>query len=212
VVAEPRGKEPSKLARKQTAGVIVFKFRPSSHSTDYVLIATYGDEREASKAVRRLKAELRRLQKIEREDLNKYPFDWAAGDAYFYRDKHKAVFQVYSSEVPEPIKRLMEENAEEVTVREGQQALRIRVELPKGVSMETAPLLLDADEVNALKLLVKVAGKPKVKRVKGSEVWEWCHIGELSYVEALNELFYGDDFAFKLPCNWRVRIMGKTLE
>lgn len=193
-------------------GVIVFKFRPSGHSEDYVLVATYRDEEAAAKAVRRLRAKLRRLQEIERRNVNAYPFDWPAGNARFYRDKHHVIFQVYSGSVPEPIARLLEGNAEEVAVREGQQALHIRVKLPKGVSFETAPLLFDRNEFNALKLLMKVAGKPKVKVVKGYEVWEWRHIGKLCYVGALNELFYGDNFAFKLPDNWKARLMGNSLK
>lgn len=191
---------------------VAVKYRPSSHSEDYVLIATYKDSKAAACGLKRLKARLERLHKAELSNPEKCGLDWAVSAAHFYRERNRVVFQVYSSSSPQPIEQFFESDAEDLEVRVGEQALHIAVELPKGVNLETAPLLLGADEVTALKLLVKIAGKPKVKKSGCVQVWEWHYLGELYYLRSLNELFYGDDFVFRIPCNWKVRLKGTTLK
>lgn len=113
--------------------------------------------------------------------------------------------------MPKPIMHILETCAAKVDIGERQQALQISVKVPKGLNMKTAPLILEKDEVEALKLLRRVAGEPRTITRGNFDVWEWRIISELCYVEELGELFYGDNFCFKLSENWKVRLLGKTL-
>lgn len=91
------------------------------------MIAKCQSEDDAKEVLRRLTAKLRQLRKIEREDVDKYPFDWGVEEARFYRDGRRVVFQVRSANAPGSIANTLQMRAANVNVRKGQQALRISV-------------------------------------------------------------------------------------
>ena len=180
--------------------VYLFKFRPSSHSEDYTLIATYKDEKEAEKAGKALE----RLLEDMKEKEENYETDWNPDDAYVSVSGNKLWFEVYTAGYLDDVELVIRDAAkpENIELFTNYQELVIRVRVPKGLTVESAMLILSREEAEAVKWFTETCGEPKMVEEDDAVVFEWFYRGEGIYYE--NTLYIGFEFYVGNRDNWEV--------
>ena len=138
--------------------MFVIYFRPSSHSEDGTIVATFKTQKHAAEALRKLKhLGARRLDK---------KVGVACLDAeYKTIEKCKEILGELS-----PI------NVEET--EDYRQEVIIEATVPLGTTLETAPLMLDQRDLQILKGLIKECGKPELVNTKKKTIIRFRSVNE----------------------------------
>ena len=183
--------------------VFLFKFRPSSHSSDYTIVARFRTEREAEEAYRELE---RLIEEMDEEDVEIHGVDWCPGDA-FYRLRDKTVyFSVWSNGRLGPVEDILSE-AEDYNIYTNYQELTISVEVPKGLKFESAMLVLPREEAEMLKVLKEYCENVEVKEEVDRRFFIFKYRGDGIYDEFDDELFLGGTSLKLLDRpNWTVHL------
>jgi len=181
--------------------VVMFKFRPSSHSDDFTLIATYQTVEDAGKA----QAALDKLLKDMEEHPESYDTDWSPEEAQVSAAGNQVTFAVYSAGFLDDVESVVEKTAKPETVNcyTNYQELTITVKLPKGLTPQTAMLVLDKEEAEAIKWLTETIGTPKIAEgADGEQTYEWFYSGDEIYWDGC--LNIGFEFQVDEKENWAV--------
>jgi len=187
----------------------VFKFRPSGHSDDYTIFANYRSDVDAIKAKKAVEQLLADIAK----NTSKYTLDWSVDEAKLSICGEEVSFSVntagYLNEVEAALRKSVEPKS--VKCRVNHQELQISVKMPVDLSLQSAMLVLDVDEVKAIAWLIEKVGSPNMSKTakeddndgdSGEQVWVWYYAGE--------GLWDGDclylDFEFDVSqrSNWKV--------
>jgi len=178
-----------------------FKFRPSSHSDDFTLIATYKDGETA----KRVKDALFRMLEDMKKNPEGYDTDWDPDEAGVSHYGNQVTFEVYTAGYLDDVEALLEKIAKPDSIEcyQNYQEITIYVEIPKGLTLDAAMLVLDKDEVEALRWLRKHCGEPKVTDNGKNQLLEWFYAGDEIYFDGS---FYFDNFEFSVNerKNWAV--------
>ena len=181
--------------------VCIFKFRPSSHSEDYTLIATYQAAEEAGKA----KAALDKLLQDMEEHPESYDTDWSPEEAQVSTAGNQVTFVVYSAGYLDDVESVVNKaaNPEKVECYTNYQELTVTVKVPKGLTPETAMLVLDKEEAEAIKWFKEKIGAPKIAEGEdGEQTYEWFYSGDEIYWDGC--LSVGFEFRVDEKENWAV--------
>jgi hypothetical protein len=179
----------------------VFKFRPSSHSEDYTLIATYEDEETAKK----VRDALFKMLEDMKKNPEGYDTDWDPDEAEVSQCGDQVTFEVYTAGYLDDVEALLEKVAKPQSVEcyQNYQEITIYVQVPKGLSLDAAMLVMDKDEAEAIKWLRKYCGEPEVLDNGKSRIFKWDYAGDGIYSDGT--LYLG---GFKFPVderkNWSV--------
>ena len=175
----------------------LFKFRPSSHSSDYTIVAKYRTREEAEKAYRRLK------WMLKHEEIDA---DWSPEDAFYALRDKTVYFSVYSNGRLDPVEDVLSD-AEDYDVYINYQELTISVEVPKGLSFEAAMLVLPREEAEMLRMLREHCEEIEIKEEGGRRLFIFKYRGDEIYDEFDDELFLGG-ISLKLSDrpNWTVNV------
>ncbi|MEM2045434.1 MAG: hypothetical protein QXO20_04560 [Candidatus Bathyarchaeia archaeon] len=178
----------------------VFKFRPSSHSDDYLIIATYRDGKAAEKA----KQALQRLLEDMRKNPGIYDTDWRPDDAKISTIGEKVFFQVYTAGYVDCVESIMKKVSKPVELERYQnyQELTIRVKAPRNLTPEAAVLILGGDEAEVIKWLIKNCGPPEITDVGDQRIFTWIYRGDEIYYD--RALHVGFVFQVDGRANWEV--------
>jgi len=179
----------------------VLKFRPSSHSEDFTLIATYKDEETAKK----VKDALFKMLEDMKKNPEGYDTDWDPDEAGVSHYENQVTFEVYTGGYLDDVEALLEKVAKPQSVEcyQNYQEVTIYVEVPKGLSLDAATLVLDRDEAEAIKWLRKRCGKPEVIDNGKSQILKWFYTGDEIYYDGVLNL-EGFEFPVDERKNWAV--------
>lgn len=181
--------------------LVMFKFRPSSHSEDYTLIATYPNAEDAGKA----QAALDKLLKDMEEHPETYETDWSPDEAQVSTAGNQVTLAVYSAGYVDDVESVLSKAvaAEKVECYTNYQELTITVKLPRGLKPETAMLVLEKEESEAIKWLTRAVGSPKMTEGEdGEQMYEWFYSGDEIYWDG--NLNIGFEFRVDEKENWSV--------
>jgi hypothetical protein len=181
--------------------VVLFKFRPSSHSEDYTLIATYQTVEEAGKA----QAALDKLLKDMEEHPESYDTDWSPNEAQVSASGNQVTFEVYSAGYLDDAESVLNNaaNPEKMECYTNYQELTITVKLPKGLTPQTAMLVLDKEEAEAIKWFTEKIGDPKIAEGEdGEQTYEWFYSGDEIYWDGCLNIEF--EFQVDEKENWAV--------
>ncbi|RLF12948.1 MAG: hypothetical protein DRJ69_00170 [Thermoprotei archaeon] len=181
----------------------LFKFRPSSHSEDFTLIATYSSSEKAAVVEETLK---RFLEDME-EHPDDYDTDWDPDDARVFKRGNEVWFNVYTAGYLDDVESaILKGKPEKVECYRDYQELTVRVKVPAGLTPEVAVLIGDKDEAEAIRWLTENCGKPKVVENGGDdELLEWMYCGDGIYDDYENKLYLGGiEFDLNKHRNWEV--------
>ena len=161
--------------------VLFLKFRPSSHSEDFTIIAEYATPAQANKAEAILKKMLEDMKTHEDD----YDSDWEPDEASVSAYGRNVSFEVYTagylSHVISTMNKL--KPIKPLEVFRNYQEIAIKLTLPEGMTIETIPLVFDARDVKAVRWLTEKCGKPKRIKWNGKEQLMWLYKGD--------EIYYG---------------------
>ena len=180
----------------------VFKFRPSSHSDDYTLIATYKGTVRAEKAEKALK----KLLKDMKDHSEDYDADWSPDEAHVSVSGKKVWFEVYTAGYLDDVESVLRKVAvpEEVECYSDYQELTVRVTVPKELTPESAMLVLEKEEAEAIKWFRENCGEPKVEDCGDGahQTLEWFYSGD--GISSDGTLYLGFEFYVGDRENWEV--------
>jgi alpha-L-fucosidase len=142
--------------------MIEIKFRPSSHSEDGTIIATFSNEKRAKEVVKRLK-------RYGARQLGCRVGVSCSDAEYGTIERVDEVFSEY--------------DAEDVEQYDMYQELIIEVTLPIGVPLSAVPLVVDRETAEIIVKLTKWLGKPEEKLTRQSKKLIYRYEGE-KYVYA----------------------------
>jgi hypothetical protein len=150
----------------------IFKFRPSSHSNEYTIVAEYSSKQAARKALRTVKVT------IENPDENDER-DWSSDDACAWI-KDRAVFvTVYTAGYMDSIRNALGVvNPVSEETYEDYQELLIRVEVPEETNLTEAMLVFDKVEANIARILTEKCGEPETVKENGLTFLQWNYKGD----------------------------------
>lgn len=178
----------------------VLKFRPSSHSEDYTIIATYENKSDAENVEEALLKMLGDMKK----NMDGYDTDWSPDEAYVSSDGERVIFEVYSAGYLEDVESVLRKVAKpvELDCYTNYQRLEISVSVPSGVTPESALLILGKKEAEALRWLLKYCGKPQIEDSGKRGVFKWYYEGDGIYDDGT--LYVGFEFQVERYRNWNV--------
>ena len=181
--------------------VYVFKYRPSSHSDDFTLIATYKGAKRAEK----VKRALERLLKDMEENIDDYDIDWSPDEASVSLDGNKVWFEVYTAGYLDDVESVIRKVAkpENIECYANYQEITVRVWIPKGLTIESAMLVLDKEEAEAIKWFIEKCEDPAIKECGDDmQILEWFYSGDEIYYD--DTLYVGLEFYIGDRDNWEV--------
>jgi len=165
------------------------------------LIATYKDGETAKKVEDAL---FKMLEDMKRNPEG-YDTDWDPDEAGVSHCGNQVTFEVYTAGYLDDVEALLEKVAKPQSVEcyQNYQEITIYVEVPKGLSLDAATLVLDRDEAEAMKWLRRHCGEPEVLDDGESRIFKWFYAGdEIYYDGALN--LEGFEFPVDERKNWSV--------
>ena len=182
---------------------IRIKFRSSSHSDVYTIVAVYKTKVDAQHAV----GALRRLLTDMKESPDAYDTDWGAEDASATRSERTVKLQVYTAgTLEDPVATLEKFAPDKIGTYENYQDLTIQVVLPKKVTFKIAMICLSKDEAEAMKQLVNKIGIPEITIKKGVQTLTWKYGGNRLYDEDDQILLLDEEFQIDKHPNWLVTL------
>jgi len=180
-------------------------FRPSSHSEDYTLIATFEKIEDAKRAATSMKRFLKDMANLS----EKHHVDWRPSDAILLREKKVVTFTVYTAgDLKDPVAVLKEWNPKKLEVYENYQELRATVSLPSGMSVETAALVLGRDDAEMIRWFTKHVGKPKVKKNEKTQTLTWTYKGDWIYDDSDGELHLDNVIPIEERKCWTITLLN----
>ena len=185
--------------------VFSFRFRPSSHSTDYTIVAEYDNELSAKRAYESLKKFLDEFK----FSFEAYSVDWIPEEARHSRRGKRVYFKAYTNNVKylEPIEDLISIAAKEYDVYKNYQELTITVEVPVGLTFEAATLVLDREEAEVLRALKDECEEVKVEVDGDVQRFVFHYRGDGIYSQFMDELhIHGLSLSLRDKPNWRVSV------
>ena len=179
------------------------QFRPSSHSEDYTLVATYTNKAKAMKAYKALKRFLRRAE----DDEGVKERDWSLDEAKVYLHNRKVLFSVYTSGCLDQIRAVLNTH-HPIDLKEYKdyQEVEIRVKLPPGVTADIANLFLPKDQAVAFGKLKQLCST-KIRRNKRSTVFIFRYAGEEIYSEEDGVLCLDNCYPVDSWKNWETYLL-----
>ena len=184
----------------------IFRFRPSSHSEDITLIARYADPADADKAYDALK----RLLKDMEENIDEYEVDWSSDEAGVELwDKHTVVFNVYTAGYLEDVEAVLRrfKSLQKIDAYTNYQEVVITVKLP-ATSKEAAALILEPEELNAIRWLEQHCKCEQEKLKDGNLALKFYYAGDQIYDECANTLHLGSGVLdLDEHKNWEVEVL-----
>ena len=187
--------------RSTALKVYVFKFRPSSHSDDFTLIAAYKDAKRAEK----VKKALERLLRDMEENMDDYEADWSPDEAHVSLDGDRVWFEVYTAGYLDDVESVIRKVAkpESVEYYLNYQEITVRVRIPEGLTIESAMLVLDREEAEAIRWFRENCGEPRVEDCGGGyQLLEWFYSGDEIYYD--DTLYVGFEFYVGDRDDWEV--------
>jgi len=187
--------------RRAAHKLYIFKFRPSSHSDDFTLIATYKDAEKAEK----VKRALERLLKDMEENIDDYEVDWSPDNAHVSLDGNRVWFEVYTAGYLDDVESVIRKVAkpENIECYTNYQEITVRVRIPKGLTAESAMLVLDKEEAEAIRWFRENCGEPETMDCgDGTQILEWFYSGNEIYCN--DTLYIGFEFYIGDRDNWEV--------
>jgi hypothetical protein len=178
----------------------VFKFRPSSHSDDYTLLANYRSVKDAVK----VQIAVERLLLDMEKNPSKYSVDWSPSDCEVLSFDKKVSCSLYTAGYIEKLEAALNTvEPEALNCYLYYQELQISVTLPKDLTLQSVALVFGADEARAVAWLIKHAGQPKISKTKNNEqLFVWDYAGEEIYNGQF--LYLDAKFDINKKGNWEV--------
>lgn len=185
------------------------KLRPSSHSDDVTVVVTYDDEATAEKAFKLLKA---LLEDVKRNpDLYENAIDWSPDEAWVSLQGKSVAFSAYTAGRVKCVEYTMKKVSKPASIRHyvNWQHLAIILEVPAGLTITSAIVILDDEEREAVRRLLKLCGEPKVRDQGDKRMFIWNYVGRWIFSKGK---LYLDDFTFRIDGreNWRVEWLTKA--
>ena len=168
----------------------LMKFRPSSHSTDCTIVATYNSEETARKVGKK------------------------TGGYCFGNKVAQYVWNGTWEDVDEVIAELSSFDNESVHVYHCYQEIQVEVYLPKGATAETIPLLLTSDQLKIVRKLSQFC-KPKKEKVdQQTDKLVFNYKGEKIFYSEEDmcdeEAFFFDGNAYSLGKEIKVKVIEEV--
>jgi hypothetical protein len=167
------------------------KFRPSSHSTDLTLIATYGSADEAAASEKVL---LAFAAKLEKAGAN--PYDWLPDNIEVHHRGKQLRFAAETNGQLNEIEDELRSHGSPKTIQrfEYLQDLTITATFPstqllENVSVEILILVFGGAQARLIKGLQEECGTPKKRANKNKLTLTWTYSGNYAYNEDENQLF-----------------------
>lgn len=186
--------------------MIRIKLRPSSHSGDYTVMATYRDENSAELARGKLSNLVQRLACAQTFMEKKVDIDWNASEATCRRTR-KTVYLTANTDgtfFGEVEQVLRDEGSKEVQTLEDYQELVVSIKVQPEVTLDALSLLLPKDDAQALAWLVAECGRPEERVTKGGKLLSWEYCGGEIYDEDRNEVYVGFWLSLDRHKKWHV--------
>ena len=141
-------------------------FRPSSHSEDYTIVATFPSVEKALNAMKNAPAGKRRGNKLLVYLSNSYRID--------------------ADEVEAQLEEFEPSN---VQVYDCYQELVVQFVLPRGISKDTLLLVLNREQLLIMHRLTTQCRTPKITRTNEKEIWTFEYAGERIFFDYHNSQF-----------------------
>ncbi|MEM3432630.1 MAG: hypothetical protein QXG08_03520 [Candidatus Methanomethyliaceae archaeon] len=180
--------------------VFGFKFRPSGHSEEYTIFAYYETESDAEVALEAVSDVIRKADKEEIE------VDWSSEDITVNQEGRMLKINVYTAGYLDEIKDALYFPTD-IEIYNDYVELEIRLRLPKSVSLDFAPLLLQSEDLRLLHALNKECGPPRVEEDGDEKIYTWIFRGSGALYESDNVLRIIDS-EYTLTENWEVTQFG----
>ena len=180
---------------------ILFKFRPSSHSDDFTIIASYKDDSSAEK----VKVALEKLIEYMKENPDALDTDWSPDEACISSCGNEVSFSVYSAGYLDSVESVLQTAATptDISTYTYYQYLRICVRVPRGLTHDTMTVVLDKEEAEAIRWLLSNCGEPQIGECGDEEEWKWEYKGDGIYNDE-SILNVGFEFDIASRKNWQV--------
>jgi len=137
----------------------LIKFRPSSHSTDLTIVASFNDESKAREAAENIVGSRCRIVSNHVVVTIPEATDYEAGKMRKQlRTNGATKTQTYDSQY--------------------YQEATVSVRVPLEITENTMPLIFTDEERKALNALEKCCGKPQVTVEKNEQIWTFRYMGE----------------------------------
>jgi hypothetical protein len=178
--------------------VKTIKFRPSSHSDNYTVIATYKDSKTAEKAHEKLRKFVENLP----EDA---PVDWGPDEACCSLDGNTVRFDVDTAGDTNDVECILQSEAPTaLQVTADYQEVDVSLQVKKSVTIESLPLILSKTEAAAFAHMVRLCGRPAEEMHGDTKILRWTYRGESIYCEDDNTLDVGFWLELNKHKNWQV--------
>jgi hypothetical protein len=180
---------------------IPVKLRPSSHSSDYSVVA----DCKMSETAERLQAKLREI--IEQDSKNSKS-DWEYPEVV--QIQNRVVFTVYTNDesLIKSVINAVEAETEKSMVEYGYQEFYLTLTLPKKATTATMPLLFSDETITLIRFLKRTCKITRQTDGEGNETSTFHYAGEPIYGEQSNEIdVHHPDKTIKLAPHWTIRIV-----
>ena len=174
------------------------KLRPSSHSSDYTLVAVYKTVRDAIRAETAVTAFLSSNEKKKTGFFfTEGGADWSPHRSKVRRKGKMVVFTYDATKRIRHLEKLMRRSARPSKLYWEPQKLAIRMLVPKGITPETTPnvtaVVLNPDRAREIACLNRKCGKPRAEATSNirNHYLVWHYAGTQLYNQYSNTL----DFA-----------------
>lgn len=180
----------------------VFKFRPSGHSDDYSLFATFQSEKDAIKAQKAVE----RLLEDMTKNPDKYRTDWSPDEVELSVGGDMVTLRLNTAGYLEEVEAALSQDAkpQKLECHANYQEISVSVRVPKDLTLQTAILVLGQDEARAIHWFMEHVGSPEVAETTtvGEQVFTWVYAGDEIYSDGC--LYLGFDFMVGQKDNWTV--------
>jgi hypothetical protein len=160
---------------------IQIRFRPSSHSEDYAIIARYSTEEEAKCGLGELRRFLTKLRaRKPLADWNpRFDTDWHPSQAGVTLKKKKLKFQVYTDDFVKHVLEVFKQSKpKKITVLPDHLEIRITLMVPTKTALNFLPLMLKPSESEIVQELNRLCGLPRSVTRKYKQFFHWYFRGQ----------------------------------
>jgi len=188
---------------------ITVSFRPSSHSADLTIVATYKSMEEAREIEKKL---IRLVDDAKNDASDAFNLEFDPTETYVGRTRNRVYLDTNTDDNLPKTQSFIKENSNPQTVEAipDYQELRIYVKVAKNLIVQNTigpalALVLDGPEVKLMEWLMKNCGEPQTMRNndRTQTVLKWHYRGEAIYMEDENSLL---DVNLDKKDNWEVQV------
>jgi hypothetical protein len=189
--------------------VMRIKFRPSSHSADLTIVATYKNTEEAKKIEKTL---IRLIDEAQNDSSNDFILEFDPTETYVGRTRNRVYLYTNTDDDLPKTQSFIRENSnpQNIEAIADYQELTIYVKMAKNLVTQNQigpalALVLDGSEVKLLEWLTKNCGKPQTTRDndKTQTLLKWSYRGESIYMEDENSLL---DINLDKKDKWEIQV------